>query len=65
MTLTPVAERLAVGPSLPVFFDLGLSRPEIETRSPACEVNALPIRDRGGYCLVENGLLMLTYLCHN
>ena len=29
VTLTPVAERLAVELSLPVFNDLGLSRPEI------------------------------------
>ena len=40
MTLTPVAERLAVELSLPVL--TGLSRPYIEPRSPSCEANALP-----------------------
>ena len=30
------------------FKDLGLSRPEIEPRPPACKVNALPLRNRGG-----------------
>ena len=29
------------------FYDLGLSRPGIEPRSPACEANALPLRPRG------------------
>ena len=28
--------------------DLGLYRPGIELRSPACEVNVLPLRHRGG-----------------
>ena len=32
------------------FYDLGLSRPGIESGSPACEANALPLRHRGG-CL--------------
>ena len=43
VTLTPVAERLAVELALPVF-DLGLSRPRIKPRSPACEANAPPLR---------------------
>ena len=50
VTLTPVAERLAVELSLPVFYDLGLSRPEIVPRSSACKANALPLRHRGGLC---------------
>ena len=40
----PVAERLEVELSLLVC----LSRPGIEPRSPACEANALPLRQRGG-----------------
>ena len=35
VTLTPVAKRLAVEPSLYLFDDLELSRPGIEPRSPA------------------------------
>ena len=82
MTLTPIAERLAVELSLPVlrlgsvaagieqdeylshhtccracgsgaittcFYDSGLSQPVIEPRSLACEANAVPLRQRGGY----------------
>ena len=30
------------------FYDLGLSRSEIEPRSPSCEATALPLRHRGG-----------------
>ena len=30
------------------FYDLGLSRPGIEPRSPACEAKALPLRHHGG-----------------
>ena len=37
VTLTPVAKRVAVQLSLPVFDDSRLSRPGIEPRSPACE----------------------------
>ena len=37
----PVVERLAVELYVP-FFDLGLSRPGIEPRTPAHEANALP-----------------------
>ena len=48
VTLTPVSEHLAVKLSLPVFYDLGLSRPGIEPRSSACEANVLPLRNRGG-----------------
>ena len=48
VTLTPVAERFAVELSLPVFTTC-LSRQGIETRSPACEANALPLRHRGGH----------------
>ena len=43
VTLTPVAELLAVELSLPVFTTSGLSRAVIEPRSPACEANALPL----------------------
>ena len=43
VTLTSVAERLAVELSLPVFRDRG-SNPQ----SPACETNALLLRHRGG-----------------
>ena len=43
-THIPVAERLAVDLSLPVFKSLGMSRTGIEPRSPACETNALPLR---------------------
>ena len=43
MTLTPVAERLAVE----------LSRQGIEYRSPACEANVLPLRHRGGASYVK------------
>ena len=51
VTLTALAERLVVKLSLPAcFYDLSLSRPGIEPRSPACEANALPLRHRGG-CL--------------
>ena len=46
VTLTPVAERVAVELSLPIY-DLGLSWPGIEPQSPACEANALPLRHRG------------------
>ena len=34
------------------FYDLSLSRPGIESRSPACEANALPLRHRGGVCFL-------------
>ena len=49
MTLTPNAVRLAVsGAVTTCFYDLGLSRPGIEPRSTAWEVNAPPLRQRGG-----------------
>ena len=49
MTLTPVAERLALELSLPV-----LSRLGIEPRTPALEANALPLRHRGcTKCMTE------------
>ena len=49
VTLTTIAERLAVDLSLPsCFYDLGLSRPGVEARSPAREANDLPLRHRGG-----------------
>ena len=35
------------------FYDSGLSRPGIESRSPACEANALPLRHRGGHLWFE------------
>ena len=44
VTLAPVASG-AVTTSI---YDLGLSRPEIETRFLACQANALPLRHRGG-----------------
>ena len=51
MTLSPIAERFAVELSLPAvttcFYDLGLSRPVIEPRSPAHEAYALLLRNRG------------------
>ena len=46
VTLTPVAERLAVELSLPVF--------TTEPRSPACEAHALPLRHRGGLLHVKD-----------
>ena len=49
---TLVAKRWAVELSLPAFYDLGLSQPEIELRSPACEANALPLRHLG---YISNG----------
>ena len=35
------------------FYDLGLSRPGIKPRSPACEASALPLRHRSGLTYVE------------
>ena len=50
VTLSPIAERLAVELSLLVcFYDLGLSRPGIEPRSPVNEANALPLGHRGDF----------------
>ena len=44
VTLTPYPERLTdSGAVTTCFYDLGLSRPRIEPRSPACEANALPL----------------------
>ena len=48
VTHTPVAERFGSGPVPTCFYDLSLSRPEIEPRYPACEANAPPLRHRGG-----------------
>ena len=42
VTLTPVAERLAVDLSLPI-----LSRPVVEPRSSAYKANAIPLRNSG------------------
>ena len=42
-TLTPVGS----GAVTPWFNDLGLSRPGIEPRSPACEANVLPLSHHG------------------
>ena len=36
------------------FSDLGLSRPVIEPRSPACEAKALPLSHRGGFLVVKS-----------
>ena len=46
VTVIPVAERLAVELSLPVF--------TIEPRSPAREANALPLLHRGGQLICKN-----------
>ena len=57
MTLTPVAKHLAMALSLSVFYDLSLSRPGIESRSPACEANVLPLSHHNGVifslCILE------------
>ena len=47
VTLASVTERLAVELSLPVL-TTGLSRPGIESRSPASEANALLLNHRSG-----------------
>ena len=47
MILTPADERLTKELSLPVFKDLDLSQPEIDSRSPACEAYSLTLRHRG------------------
>ena len=36
-----------------LFYDLGLSRPRNESRSPTHEANALPLRHRGGWAKAE------------
>ena len=55
VTRIPVTKRLAVELSLPSYFnDLGLFRPGIEPRSPACEANAPPLSHSGG----EKGFLI-------
>ena len=46
MTLTLVAERLAGAVTICVY-DLGLSQPKIEPRSPACEANVQPLHHLG------------------
>ena len=54
MTLSPLTERLAVELSLPILNnDIGLSRPGIEPRFPACKANALPLSHCGGYTLED------------
>ena len=39
----------AFGSGAVTFYHLGLSRPGIESRSPACEANALPLRHNGDH----------------
>ena len=48
--LTPVAYCRAFGSGAvtTIFYDIGLSQPGIEPRSPTCEATALPLRHRGG-----------------
>ena len=44
VTLTPVYERFCSGDVTNCFYDLGLSQPGIEPRSPACKANDLHVR---------------------
>ena len=41
------------------FYDLGLSRPGIESRSSACKAYALPLRHRGGVWVFFKDIVLL------
>ena len=48
MTLAPTCCQAFDSEVTTSFYDLALSRPVVETRSPACETNALQLSHRGG-----------------
>ena len=47
------------------FYDLGLSRPGIEPRSPTCEANALPLRHRDGFNVYIGHIRFIMCTCQH